>query len=60
MQVCAVDDATDEEILEVANRENRCFLRRDGWMEVYRGDDANKKPGPCNDHPGRTHFLVSC
>ena len=65
MQVCAVDDATDEEILAVCNRENLAGTTN-GWSTVIRvadgsfGREANKAPVPCSDHPGRTHFLVTC
>lgn len=64
MQVCAVKDATDGEILDVCNRENRSGTQQ-GWTEVCR----NKKPdrfwgntGPvrCKDDPNRLHFLVAC
>lgn len=57
MQVCAVADATDEEILDVCNRENPSGTTH-GWSEVVReGDGA---PVPCADDPGRRHFLAVC
>lgn len=65
MQVCAIDDATDEEILAVCNAENPAGTTN-GWCEVERTTDDslerenNPAPVPCEDHPGRTHFLVSC
>jgi len=64
MQVCAVHDATDEEILEVCNRENLCGTTN-GWVGVIRdGSDEliGEKAAPvkCEDHEGRTHFLVYC
>lgn len=66
MQVCAVNDATDEEILAVCNRENPAGTTH-GWSEVIRdpdgslGKEGNKAPLPCADHPDdRTHFLVLC
>jgi len=65
MQVCAEDDASDEEILEVCNRENVAGTRS-GWTSVIResdgtlGREENKSPVPCDSHPGRTHFLVLC
>ncbi len=66
MQVCAVADATDEEILEVCNRENPTGLEN-GWNEVVREanegsifKNENKLPVQCADDPGRTHFLVLC
>lgn len=61
MQVCAVADATDEEILEVANRENPAGTEN-GWMEVARENDENeqKRPVQCADDPNRTHFILTC
>ncbi len=65
MQVCAVADATDDEILEVCNRENPCGTTN-GWAKVVRepdgefGEPAEAAPVPCEDHEGRVHFLVSC
>jgi len=66
MQVCAADDATDAEILAVCNRENPAGTQN-GWSHVIRetddsklGQEANKAPVACADHPGRTHFLVVC
>lgn len=61
MQVCAVDDVTDEEILEVCNRENPSGTTG-GWCGVVRDNShpagENAAPGKCEDHTGRTHFLV--
>ncbi len=65
MQVCAVSDATDEEILSVCNRENAAGTEN-GWSIVIRepngslGQEDNKAPVTCADHPWRTHFLVLC
>ena len=65
MQVCAVSDATDEEILEVCNRENPSGTSN-GWSIVFReiGDAADigqgALPGPCEDFPERIHYLVVC
>lgn len=61
MQVCAVADATDEEILEVCNRDNPSFTSA-GWSYVHRNntEHPNLNPGPCQDFPGRVHFLVGC
>ena len=67
MQVCAVADASDEEILEVCNRENPCGTKN-GWTQVIReteGKDSlfkgpNKTPVDCEEHEGRKHFLVLC
>jgi len=61
MQVCAVKDATHEEILEVANRENPSGTSQ-GWTEVldenYKYENA--RPGPCDDDPDRIHYLLVC
>lgn len=54
MQVCAVEDATDEEILRVCNRENPSGTSL-GWCEVYR-----QNPVVCLTYPERRHFLVGC
>lgn len=65
MQVCAVDDATDEEILAVCNRENPAGTSH-GWAKVIRepdesfGQESNKAPVACAEHSGRMHFLVLC
>ena len=61
MQVCAVDDATDEEILEVCNRNNPAGTMN-GWGIVIRNDKEypNLNPVACQDIKGRTHFLVAC
>ena len=66
MQVCAVADATDKEILEVCNKENPSGTSN-GWSEVIRTEkpdsmwhDKNKMPVKCTDYPGRIHFLVLC
>ena len=65
MQVCAVSDATDEEILEACNSENPSGTSN-GWTHVIRkpdgslGQEDNKAPVQCADDPNRTHFLVLC
>ena len=65
MQVCAVDDATDEEILKVCNRENPAGTTN-GWSTVIRkpdgsfGREGNKAPVSCDTMKGRIHFLVEC
>ncbi len=66
MQVCAVSDATDDEILAVCNRENTSGTSM-GWSEVLRVADednmfkgSNKLPVACADDPTRLHFLVLC
>lgn len=63
MQICAVNDVTDEEILEVCNRENPAGISN-GWSEVIREvkkDDMFRTkaslPGPCDDNSERTHFF---
>ena len=60
MQVCAVDDASDEEILSVCNIENPAGTTN-GWSEVIR-KDTDRAAGrvPCADVPGRWHYLVQC
>jgi hypothetical protein len=61
MQVCAVSDATDEEILEVANRENPAGTEND-WTKVARenDEDERKRPVVCDDDKNRTHFILVC
>jgi hypothetical protein len=65
MQVCAVNDASDEEILEVCNRENPSGTTA-GWSRVIRTikdtceENKNALPVICNDDKNRTHFLVVC
>ena len=57
MQVCAVEGATDEEILGVANSKNPAGTTN-GWARVVR--DGEMKPVPCEDHPGRQHLILVC
>lgn len=66
MQVCAVKDATDEEILEVCNRENPAGTEN-GWGEVIRDcaevtmfKNEKSVPVQCQDHEDRQHFMVLC
>ena len=59
MQVCAVPDATDEEILAVCNRENPSGTTS-GWTQVKRAEDEPSRPVACQQDPARTHFLVAC
>jgi hypothetical protein len=67
MQVCAVADATDAEILEVCNRENPQQVSG-GWHSVIRdakhardeGVDECAAPGPCVECPGRLHKIAIC
>lgn len=65
MQVCAVSDATDEEILEVCNKENPAGTTN-GWGTVVRKIEEdtftteNMLPVQCEKEPDRIHFLVLC
>jgi hypothetical protein len=72
MQVCAVEDATDKEILEVCNRENPQMVTG-GWHTVVRTKEQVDKqgliakvssesalPGKCVECPGRLHIIVLC
>ncbi len=63
MLVCAVDDATDDEILACCNRYNPAGTSF-GWARVVRDpleeDDAGVLPIACEAIPGRTHFIVTC
>ena len=61
MQVCAVHDATDEEILEVANEKNPSGTEA-GWGIVCREDDEqeNRRPVICEDNSERRHFILIC
>ena len=66
MQVCAVKDASDEEILDVCNKGNPAGTAN-GWAKVIRGRDntllsmeRNEEPVTCESYPDRLHFLVLC
>jgi hypothetical protein len=60
MQVCAVTDVTDEEILAVCNRENPSGTEL-GWVHVCRErEDERNRPVQCESDKTRTHFLVNC
>jgi len=60
MQVCAVADADDKEILLVCNRDNPSGTTG-GWQRVIRKrTEKIDGPGPCADYPGRIHYLVQC
>ena len=62
MQVCAAQDASDDEILAVCNRENPSGTEH-GWGTVCRADDEFwGKVGPvtCQSDPTRVHFMVAC
>lgn len=61
MQVCAVADATDEEILEVCNNRNPSGTSH-GWSTVERRDREGyiQAPVQCGEHKDRLHFMVGC
>jgi len=68
MQVCAVNDATDDEILEVCNRENPSGTSN-GWSKVIRkiedvsglvDDKEDNLPKPCSQVKNRVHYLIYC
>ncbi|MFA5153698.1 MAG: hypothetical protein WC554_14150 [Clostridia bacterium] len=61
MSVCAVTDATDKEILEIANKENPSGTRN-GWSTVVRENHKDKRLRPviCDDDKNRKHFILIC
>ena len=61
MQVCAEWDATDEEILKVANSENPSGTAN-GWSEVAREnhEDEKMRPVTCENDKNRKHFILIC
>jgi len=65
MTVCAVDDATDDEILEACEKLNPAGTTM-GWAAVVRTTDGSfmhggeQGPREVCDHPGRTHLVVVC
>jgi len=61
MQVCAVTDATDEEILDVANAENPSGTKN-GWVEIAHENHPNTNAHPitCADDPERVHYILIC
>lgn len=67
MQVCAINEASDEEILEVCNRENPAGTQN-GWTTVVRTDAPAgwppiNQPGPvkcANDPEHRQHIIITC
>lgn len=60
MQVCAVADATDEEILDVCNSLNASGTSN-GWTQVIRKEgDEWQTQCACGDYPDRIHFMVNC
>lgn len=58
MQVCAVKDASDAEILAAANADNPSGTRA-GWSVVER-TEKDMVPVQCQDDPKRLHFILSC
>lgn len=63
MSACADKNATDEEILEVCNRENPSGTSN-GWVTVVRKNhpEAPKESWPviCAADPNRLHFIIGC
>lgn len=62
MQVCAEHDVTDEEILEVCNKENPSGTTS-GWCRVIRHDENDLRhaiPVVCENDSNRRHFIVLC
>lgn len=64
MQVCAVSDVTDAEILAACNDQNPSGTSL-GWSSVVRSHEEDPtwgKLGPvqCEGDPTRSHFMVSC
>lgn len=66
MQVCAVKDATNDEILKVCNAKNPSGTGN-GWSVVIRKiDESNifmtkdKLPVVCDDDKNRLHFIILC
>lgn len=61
MQVCAIKDVTDKEILEVCNFENPSGTT-EGWNTVVRNIDQGFEPDllpvQCEDYSNRLHFVV--
>lgn len=61
MQCCCVKDATEQEILDVANRGNPAGTKN-GWLTAYKweAEDEARRPVQCADYPDRHHVLVGC
>lgn len=57
MQACVIADASDEEILEVCNKENPSGTTN-GWTSIIREGDGS--PVQCASHPERLHILAVC
>jgi len=54
MQVCVAEGVSDEEILDVCNKENPSGTTG-GWNQVERYDMVS-----CDTYPGRKHIMVTC
>ena len=67
MQLCAVADATDEELLAECNKDNPQLVTG-GWHHIIRsledckkhGINENAVPGDCVECKGRKHFIAVC
>jgi hypothetical protein len=66
MQVCAIADATDEEILKFCNQQNPSGTAG-GWGLVVRKQEEGSLfqikenlPVTCSEFPERKHFMVLC
>jgi hypothetical protein len=68
MQVCAVQDATDAEILGTCNQENTSGTEN-GWDRVLRSPEPDSiffkypeeaVPIVCENDSNRKHFMVAC
>lgn len=57
MQLCGPADASDAELLAVANAENPSGTQH-GWASIVR--EGEGAPVPCKDEPGRRHYLAEC
>lgn len=61
MRVCAVKDASDEEVLEVCNRDNHAGTQL-GWCTVARENYEREEARPitCSENADRVHLMVLC
>jgi hypothetical protein len=57
MQVCAVNDATEEEIIAFANDTNPSGTTL-GWTHISYG--SKQEPVKCADDPNRIHYILVC
>jgi hypothetical protein len=66
MQVCAHKDATDDEIVAVANRENppgtSAGTSAGTWSVVREESEfwGDLRPVQCQDDPERMHYMLGC